>query len=93
MDAWELHISNNTVTENKAESLFSFISALFPVYGYSGLRTVRKNHSFAWRENDWLRTRQIRHFQDCYPDGLSLPESRMSRYKNPLEFIRMKNKI
>ena len=42
MDAWELHISNNTVTENKAESLFSFISALFPVYGYSGLRTVRK---------------------------------------------------
>ena len=41
MDAWELHISNNTVTENKAESLFSFISALFPVYGYSGLRTEK----------------------------------------------------
>lgn len=27
MDAWELHISNNTVTENKAESLFSLNSA------------------------------------------------------------------
>lgn len=41
-NAWELHISNNVLSEKKEESLFSFISAQFFVYSYGDLRTVRK---------------------------------------------------
>lgn len=41
-NAWELHISNNVLSEKKEESLFSFISTQFFVYSYGDLRTVRK---------------------------------------------------
>lgn len=41
-NAWELHISNNVLSEKKNESLFSFISAQLSVYSYGDLRTVRK---------------------------------------------------
>lgn len=41
-DAWELHISNNIVSEKKNDTILSLISAQLSVYVYRDLKTVRK---------------------------------------------------
>ena len=41
-DSWQLQITNCEIADKRVGKMFPFIPVIFPIYGYSDLRTVRK---------------------------------------------------